>query len=43
MSEKIYKYAQLTHENEAVRLCSDDMMKDRPKRGKSAKCECKGE
>lgn len=43
LSEKKYRYEQLTNENEAVRLCSEDMMKDRPKGGKAAKCECKGE
>jgi hypothetical protein len=43
LSKKKYRYEQLTSEQEAVRLCSQDMMKDRPKGGKAAKCECKGE
>lgn len=43
LSKKTYRYEQLTSEQEAVRLCSEDMMKDRPSGGKAAKCECKGE
>jgi hypothetical protein len=43
LSEKTYRYEQLTNENEATRRCSEDMMKDRPKGGKAAKCECQGE
>ncbi len=43
LSEKKYRYEQLETEQEAVRRCSEDMMKDRPPRGKAARCECKGE
>jgi hypothetical protein len=43
LSEKKYHYPQLDNENEAARMCSEDMMKDRPPRGKAAKCECKSE
>jgi len=43
LSKKTYQYPQLDNENQATRMCSEDMMKDRPPRGKAAKCECKGE
>jgi hypothetical protein len=43
MSEKTYRYPQLSSEQEAVRRCSEDMMKDRPAGAKSAKCECQGQ
>jgi hypothetical protein len=40
LSQKVYRYPELTDENQATARCRDDMMKDRPGGATAAKCEC---
>ena len=42
LSTKIYTYKDAEDERHATERCKKDMMDDKPKRAKSAKCVCQG-
>ena len=42
LSTKIYTYKDAEDERHATERCKKDMMDDKPRRAKSAKCVCQG-